>query len=660
MNIGHSVKRLFRSNLTALLFNLFLVYLAYTFCRVLFICMNFNSFADHLTWGYFFHLLSSGLVFDTAAIFYTNALFVLLFLLPLHLKEKKGFYKVVRWLFVIVNTIGVSANVIDCVYYQFTGRRTTMSVLQEFAHEENFMGIMFTESLPYLYLFVFVLLIGWAFYYFFAIPERNAGSKARYYISQFVCLTVAVLVMIAGMRGGVTKATRPITLSNANQYVKQPMDAGAVLNTPFSVLRTWNKKSFVNPDYMSSEEAERLYSPVHYPADSVGEFRPMNVVVFILESFGKQHFGVLNNDLRDGAYRSYTPFLDSLTGESYTFRYSYSNGRKSIDGMPSVLSSIPNFVEPFFLTPAALNEVSGIAGELTKNKGYQSAFFHGAMNGSMGFQAFANATGFQTYWGRTEYNADDRYDGDKDFDGTWAIWDEEFLQFFCDKMTEFKEPFVTSVFTASSHPPFALPERYKGVFPKGDDPLVECIGYTDNAMRLFFEKAKKQPWFEHTIFVITADHTSRNYEPEYLTSLGYYAVPVIFYAPGLENFKGLDEHRIAQQIDIMPTVLGLLRYDRPYVAFGQDVFGVPEEELFAVHYLPAGGIYQFLKGDYMIAFDGKTVQHAYRFRTDRLLQHDVLNSMPQDTLNMMKAELQSIIQQYMERMNGNQLVYKAE
>ena len=306
----------------------------------------------------------------------------------------------------------------------------------------------------------------------------------------------------------------------------------------------------------------------------------------------------------------------------------------------------------------ALNDVSSIAGELTKNKGYSSAFFHGAMNGSMGFQAFARSVGFQKYFGRTEYNEDPNYNGDADFDGTWAIWDEEFLQFYCDRMSEMKEPFVTSVFTATSHGPFDLPERYKGKFPTGDDPLFETVAYSDYAIQRFFEKAEKQPWFENTLFVITADHTSGNCYPEYVTDLGYYNVPVIFYAPGLPELKGLDKEKIVDQIDIMPTVLGILGYDRPYVGFGQDAFHTPASEKFAVNYLPSSGIYQFLKGDYLIQFDGEKVIHAYRFRTDVLMKDDVKDSMPQEVRKEMETQLKSIIQQYMQRMNNNELVYR--
>ena len=123
--------------------------------------------------------------------------------------------------------------------------------------------------------------------------------------------------------------------------------------------------------------------------------------------------------------------------------------------MPSILSGIPMFVEPFILTTYSLNNVSGIAGELSRT-GYNTAFFHGAENSSMGFQAFARSTGFAHYYGRTEYNADPRFGGDNDFDGTWAIWDEEFLQFYSHTMNQMQQPFCTALFTATSHHPFVV------------------------------------------------------------------------------------------------------------------------------------------------------------------------------------------------------------
>lgn len=653
------MKKILFSNVFSLVWNLLLVYICYSLCRLAFLLENFRLFGEHLDWSYALNLFGAGLVFDTSAILYTNVLFIFLFLLPLHWKETKAFYRIIHGVYVIVNGFFLAINLIDCVYFRFSGRRTTMSVFQEFGNEGggNLTSIFATEFLSHWYLVLLAVLLFYSLYKLYRAPQNiPVYSKWQYYVVQLAALLVAIPFTVFGMRGGMTTATRPITISNANQYVNRPLDAGIVLNTPFSVFRTLGKRAFVIPDYLSEQEATALYSPVHVPGDSV-QFKPMNVVVIIWESFTKEFVGSLNPGLEGGKYKGYTPFIDSLLTKSLTFTHTYANGRKSIEGMPSVLSSIPSFVEPFFLTPASLNDVSGVAGELTKHKGYYSAFFHGAMNGSMGFQAFARSTGFQDYFGRTEYNEDPRYNGDKDFDGTWAIWDEEFLQYYCDKMTEFKEPFVTSVFTASSHHPFAVPARYEGKFPEGPTPLQRCIGYTDNALRLFFEKASRQPWFKNTLFVITADHTSLGTYPEYLTDLGMYSVPILFYAPGMPELCGMED-KIVEQIDIMPTVLGILGYDRPYICFGQDAICTPAEDKFAVNNLLGTNIYQFIKGDYLIQFDGEQVTKAYLYRTDSLLKEDVKNSMPQEILQSMEKQLKSIIQQYMQRMNTNGLVYK--
>lgn len=648
------------ANLLPLIWNLVLVYIVYFICRLAFVLVNWDVFGGNLSFGYAMSLFGAGVIFDTTAILYSNALFILLFLFPFHWKENARFYQIVRWLFTIVNSIMLITNLIDCVYFGYTGKRTTTSVLQEFQHEGggNLASIFLDGFINYWYLVILAGVLCYGLYRLFRSPKDfPIRNLTIYYLSQTVCLLLAIPFTIFGMRGGMTTATRPITISNANQYVNRPLDAGIVLNTPFAIFRTLDKQPFITPHYMSDAEAKALYTPVHMPADSAS-FRPLNVVVLIIEGMTKQHLGSVNRHLDNGQYKGYMPFIDSLMTRSLSFEYSYSNGRKSIDGMPSVLSSIPNFVEPFFLTPAALNDVSSLAGELTRHKGYTSAFFHGAMNGSMGFMAFARSVGFQKYFGRTEYNEDPNYNGDADFDGTWAIWDEEFLQFYCDRMSEMKEPFVTSVFTASSHGPFALPERYIGKFPKGNDPMLETVAYADMSIQRFFEKAAKQPWYNNTLFVLTADHTSLNSYPEYTTDLGYYKVPIIFFAPGMPELQGMDHEKIVEQIDIMPSVLGLLGYDRPFVGFGQDIFHTPTEDKIAVNYIPASGIYQLLKGDYLIQFDGTNVLHAYRFRTDTLMQEDVKDSMPQDTLKEMENTLKSIIQQYMQRMNNNELVYR--
>lgn len=627
-----------------LIANLLVVFVLFTMTRLVFVVSNWAMFAEHMSTGYMLRLFLAGLRFDCTAVLYLNCWLIVAFLFPLHIKERsRSYYKVLRIMFTVVNFIGLAANLCDCAYFPFTGRRTTWSVLAEFGGEGNLATILLHEGLAYWPLFIVGGLMAWGLYKSFVSPAPQTSFERRalirYYTVQTLSLAVAAGLTIGGMRGGFTKAVRPITMSNANLYVTHSIDTGIVLNTPFCILRTIGKEPFAEVRFMDDAEAQRLYSPLHTPADGM-EFKAENVVVIILESFGKE-----------GLARGFMPFLDSLAHEGLSFDQSFACGRKSIDGMPSVLSSIPSFVEPFFLTSGSLNTLSGIAGELTRHKGYASAFFHGAENGSMGFSAFAHATGFEHYYGRTEYCADPHYGGDADFDGTWAIWDEEFLQFFCDHLADHGEPFVGGVFTASSHSPFRIPEKYRGRYPVTDPPLYGCIRYSDDALRRFFDKAKTQPWFSKTIFVLTADHTSEPTLPEYTSDLGRYRVPIVIYAPGHPELHGVDHDRIASQADVMPTVLGIMGYDRPYVAFGQDVLHTPADKTFAVNYLPGSDYYQFIQGDWMLQFDGQRVVHAYRFKDDATLQHDRCGQHPAEY----ERRLKSIIQQYMYRMLHNKL-----
>ena len=642
--------------------NMVMVYVVYEICRLVFLATNWSMFSETMTWSSFWEITRGGLMFDTSAILYTNALYALMMLFPIHYKETAIYQKIAKWVFLVCNSICVVANLADCVYFKYTIRRTTVTVFSEFKNENNLGSIFGAEVINHWYLVVIGILLIVGMWYLYRMPKGQipvqiskpykAKGMAEYYVLQAIFLALFVPLCIAGMRGGFTTAVRPITINNANQYVDRPQEAAIVLNTPFSIIRTIGKSIFVVPNYYSQQELDDIYSPIHNPGDSLVA-RKKNVVVIIIESFGREYIGGFNKWLEGGKYKGYTPFTDSLMQHSATYLYSYCNGRKSIDGMPSILSSIPMFVEPFFLTPASMNNVSGLAGEL-KNKGYYSAFFHGAENGSMGFLAFARATGFTDYFGRTEYNADKRFNGDKDFDGTWAIWDEPFMQFYATKMGEMKEPFMTALFTASSHHPFVVPEEYKKKYPEEGLVIHKCIRYTDNALRKFFEKAKTMPWYKNTLFVITSDHTNLSDHDYYQTDLGGFCSPIIFFDPSGEFKPGM-RNAIAQQIDIMPTVLSYLGYDKKYMGFGIDLLTTPAEDTWAVNYL--NGIYQYIKGDYLLQWDGNKTKALYRFRTDLLLKDNVANKEPK-VREAMERQVKAIIQSYMERMTQNELVVK--
>ena len=647
--------------LTAMLCNLGIAYILYFLARIIYLLVNYSYFEQGLSFSHLMEMLGGGLVFDTSAILVTNIPYIVLMLLPWHRKENNTYLQICKWVFIIINGLALAINLCDSVYFRYTMRRTTTTVFSEFSNEGNLGSIFLTETLHHWYLvFAFALLICgvWKLYVKTGLEWKRLRPWP-YALTVFLSLAAFAPFVVAGIRGGFTTAVRPITISNANQYVNRPIEAALVLNTPFSLYRTIGKAVFVVPDYYQNEqEMEAIYSPVHTGLSGIsGESRDTiapgfikkNVVVLIVESFGREYIGALNKTLENGQYRGYTPYVDSLIAKSVTFSHTYCNGRKSIDGMPSILSSIPMFVEPFFLTPASMNHVSGIASILAA-EGYQTAFFHGAQRGSMGFQAFSRATGFQDYYGREDYNVDTRFGGDEDFDGMWAIWDEPFLQYYATKMSEMKEPFMTAVFTASSHHPYVIPEKYKAQYPEEGIIIHKCIRYTDMAIGKFFEKASREPWFNNTIFVLTSDHTNLSDHAFYETDLGGFCSPIIIYEPGNAERQPEIQDKIAQQIDILPTIMGMLHYPKPYFGFGVDVLNTPAEDTWAVNYL--NGIFQYVKQGHVLQFDGTQTKAVYAL-SDSLMKQNLIGKVPQQP--QMERELKAIIQQYMTRMTQDKL-----
>ena len=627
--------------------NLLMVMAIYSLSRWFFYLINTDMFPN-VSAAHLGEMLLGGMRFDLTAMLYLSALYLVMMLLPLpwNWRTNRVYQQVCRWVFIVPNLIGIAVNCIDMVYVRFTDRRTSMTFFDEFANDTNLGKIFLTSLVQYWYVTLFFAAMAAAL---IVLTRRADGEQVvrksyLYYSIETLLLAVSVYFVVIGIRGGFGSYTRPITMSNALQYTNTPKESAIVLNTPFSLMRSTEGKTYTNPRYFTEDALEHIMSPVH-PAETEQVSKRKNVVIFILESFSKEYMGFFNADLDEGTYRGYTPFLDSLCSVSTTYRYSFASGKKSIDAMPSVLSSIPMLIAPYIVTAYSTNEVSSVAACL-KEKGYSSAFFHGAPNGSMGFQAYARSAGFDKYYGM------DEYDGPQAFDGTWAIWDEEFLQFYARTMSNMPEPFCTAVFTASSHHPFRVPERYEGVFPKGDQPIHQCIGYSDNALRAFFNYAKTQPWYENTLFVLTADHTNQKTHTVYQTAKGTFEVPIIFFDP--QESKGEVRETPVSQTDIMPSVLAYMGYDKAYFAFGENALTREKEHPYAVCY--NNDVYQILSDRLIILFDGTQVVGIYDYRQDPLLESNRKDEWQErEEVQAMLTYLKAYIQQYISRMIENRL-----
>ena len=625
----------------ALFYRMALAMFLFSICRIGFYLFNQDSFQG-ISGGTWVNLLSGGLRFDLTAVIYTNALVILMLILPFEFRFNRIYQRVCSYLFFICNGAALATNVADFIYYPFTGRRTTADVFQQFENETNMGGLFFRFLMDYWYALIFwivlIILMVWLDRKI-KIEGPQLKSKIAFYSFSLAAIPLIGLLLVGGTRGGYKHSTRPITLVDAGQYVKEPSQVNIVLNTPFAIYRTLGKTKIKRVNYFTDNEVEKIFTPVLQVGSDSTAMNKKNVVVIILESFSREFFGFYNRQRENGTYQGYTPFLDSLITKSKTFEYSFATGRKSIDALPSVIASIPQMGVPYTLTPFSGNPINSL-GSILKQEGYYTSFFHGAPNGSMGFQAFMNIAGIEKYYGLSEY------DNDADFDGMWGIWDEKFVLFMAEEQKKIKQPFLSVFFSVSSHHPFAIPKEYENQFTGGREPILRCIQYTDYALKRYFEKVSQESWFKNTVFVITADHVSSNI----LFKDGYslrdrYTVPIIFFEPDVEVTLNMDS-TIASQIDIMPTLLGKLGYNKKFISFGRDLFNTQSQPR---TWNVTDGVFNYYEHDFVLRFDGNKTIGLFNFKLDTQFKNNLLLENP-EIAQALENQIKAIIQQYNNRM----------
>lgn len=601
--------KIFKTHVALLIWRIILLYVVLMLCRLLFYTYN-STLIGEIPFSEWWSLVCGSFKFDTVSILYANALFIILSLIPLRVREKSWWRRIKAWYYVVVNSLLiVVTNLADAIYFHYTQKRFTADEIF-FADNDNsaMLVLKFAAENWYIVLFGIAMIIMLAAGYWRKTREWSMLNGVWYYIGSTVIFVAAMGLCVGGVRGGFTKMTRPITMSNATLYTADNMRATMILSNPFCILRTIGSSGKISyQKYFSEEELSSIYTPNHYPVltEEATELEGRNVVVFVMESFSAEHSALLRPDLyADKEQKGYTPFMDSLMRQSYTFYNMYANGRRSIQALPAVWASIPSYKNPFVLMPQAMAETRALPAIL-RNKGYRTMFFCGSDHGSMGFGAFARTTGIEHLYSRQDYEA--RH-GKDDFDGYWGIWDEKFIDYMGEELQQSEAPFFATIFTLTSHHPFVIPAEYEGKFPEGLTPNHKCVGYVDNAVGKFFEKYGDEEWFQNTIFVFVADHvSSEQFSDVFRTSPGSYQVMGFIHAP---SSSLVGEHRqVVSQVDIMPTLLGLMGNDEPYFAFGRDIFGEHESEPISVSY--NNNMFQAITAEHLILFDERQIVAVY-------------------------------------------------
>ncbi|SET12070.1 LTA synthase family protein [Hymenobacter actinosclerus] len=638
---------------------------AYLLLRAGFLALNYAVFREASA-GQLALAFWHGFRFDISALLLLNIPWLLLSLVP---SRGHGWQRLVRALYLLLNGFGLLLNLVDWEYFKFIGRRTSNELSTIGADVQRQAGQLL---LSYWWLLLpFGVLLA-ALWYFYPMPrvELQADEKelqAASYKQQTVSselqaeglmrkwsakklaacslqLVAIAALTVLGIRGGLQ--LKPLRTGAA--FVQQPAVLGHLaLNSTFTFLKSLGYKAPERKDYFTSPQALRAALAARpLPQRATVPLPGRNVVVLILESFGSEYNGVENP-----GRRSYTPFFDSLAirGGGLLLPDHYANGRRSIEALPAVLAGLPSLMESSFITSDFQTaELHGL-GSLLARHGYQTSLFHGAQNGTMGFNTFGGMSGMQQYFGLAEYPGGA---SSPDFDGHWGIFDEPYLQYFSRQLSRQRQPFFSTLFTLSAHEPFGLPAQYQGKLPTGKLAIQPTIAYSDLALRRFFAAARRQPWYPNTLFMLLADHTSQSAAPDYQNLLGRYKTPLLLFAPG-QQLPTLPQPRISQQADVPATVLDLLGLpaDGQLLPFGSSVFdaGTSGRALFL-----SGGSYWLVHADYVTELTADDQVRLYPYRRHQLPATPLAHPDPAK-LHQYGDELKACVQFYLNGLADNTL-----
>lgn len=324
----------------------------------------------------------------------------------------------------------------------------------------------------------------------------------------------------------------------------------------------------------------------------------LNVVVVSSESFGAE-FSKLHGSAKD-----WTPNFDAYAEQGLWFANTYASGTRTVRGLEAITASFPPIPTVSILRRPGS---TGIAtwGSVMQGLGYHTSFLYGGYGYFDNMNAFYEGNGFEVI---------DRSDiQNVRFENIWGVSDEDLfdraIQHFGQEFAA-GQPFFSIVMTTSNHKPFTFRPglESEGIKAEGGGRQAG-VRYADYALGYFLREAAKQPWFDNTLFVVVADHGARVYGKAAIP-LETYEIPLMFYAP--KHLAPRQVDTLMTQIDIAPTVLGLLGlpYEAPF--FGIDVLnrpaGQPRIALFSHNHDVA-----ILRDDDLVVMSlGKTSQ-AYRY-----------------------------------------------
>lgn len=606
-----------------------LLLLVYSLLRLLFYYRHFNG--TGITSTALLNIFYRGAWTDFAAILAINIPFLLLYFF--YPKRTTSFFKLLLFVLCFSNFLFIALNLIDTVYFSFIQRRSTIDLLFVVKGSISKWLLFLKLYWPLVILFVAICLL---LYYLFkkilqtGFTEKSVSSTKREKWKLAILYIGFLVLLVIVARGFEKKPLMPSTALMHAEAVYQPL----INNSAFTFLYSVFKEQTIlqEKNYYSTAEVDKLF-PIKHQYDSPGGMVKKNVVVFIMESFSETYLD--NNDPR----RAKTPFFDSLLSKSVVCTNAYACSFESNKGIVAILAGIPPLTEePYFYSPYSNAPYRGI-GTILKDEGYSTNFFMGAEYDHFGFAKLCKLTGIDNYYSADTYNHPEHHDK------TWGIYDNYFFPYALDVINNLKQPFFSTIFNISTHHPFNIPASLKKQFSiPGQTPAQNAATFYDYVLNDFFKKAAATSWFKNTLFVFTADHANwviaKREEPSYKK----FRIPIFFYTPDQSVQPGNINH-IVEQTDIVPSILNMLGYSAPFMAFGKSIFDSSYHSSFS----KINGAYQLLDSTTITGYDDqqeKTV-YCYDYKADPLLKNNLVSRISSDSLLQQKQYyLKARIQQY--------------
>lgn len=581
-----------------------------------------------------------GLRFDFAL---TSILFlfpILMINLPLKWAENKNWLKFWYWIclpIIIATSLLLAA---DIAYYAYVKRHITQE-LRLILHDTLFVLQMGLSS----YKLALLSFAGFAAVLFFlwkkVFPKDLSTNDSTSFGKRIAIFTLVFFVLAIGVRGGTQRKTIHVINAFATG---SPSQGNLILNGAYSALRSFSGKASVSHDFYKPEVLKQqalelgLYQQnERFPFQKKFNHtkgNKLNVVIVLLESWSYKYIDALA-----GNNYGITPNFDKLVKQGLSFDRFYAAGQRSIEGLQAVLTGVPVLIDLPRLGWGLENSKFSRLGSILQKHGYHTMFAQSSRRTSFHIDSISAAAGFENYYGMEDVKLKLDYEDPSSF---WFGWDHETFNNVQSRLTGVTQPFISFIFTGSTHSPYGtLPKEFLK-YPHHTDSeegFMNTVFYADWAIGQFMKDARKQPWFDNTVFLFTADHTVGTYNNE--TTLDQFHIPFVMYSP--KHIKAGTNNTISSHLDIMPTVIDMLKLPDTFSAVGQSLLTKKNDDQ-ASAYIHAGNITGIINNKgYLL----HTLQKVIEAKT---LTHDKMDAKTQDKL---EQHLLTIDQMAYQAINAN-------